>query len=792
MPLAPARRRPGIPIPVRVVERAKEAVDNRAASVEALSVLRSDLEDRRNELTELIAAGSIQGRVITAQIEALGPAPGDGETEPDDIAARREELRSQRSEAMRPIRDAQEKLSETELLLDELDRLIRQKATGRLLHRYPSVLAPGTLATAQHEVSALAWEFRDDSLRAFRGSQFHENRVQLIVMSVLLFLTGLFLIIVARPIAARFFDRRFERSSGAYRYLWAVLSSVTSLVVPLIGAVAIALILPSLNIHSRITDYSGRYVFLIIMVLVLANWLGQTIFSPEAPGRRLIDMPDDLARRGLRLCQALGLVSAIDIFLEAAASALVRDDATVSVIATPVICVGALLMWWLAGVLSASAAPENDQPDEPDSELANQPSGRSLQTLLPHILRIVAVVSVPLVLVGYVLLARHISNAAMMTAALAGVALFLYSVLLGSIRAILRRGRRSESLNLPLLPFTIGTLIGLAMLPLLAIIWGAQVNDVLEVWRLVIVGFQVGDMRISLGVVVSLLVAFVLGTILTRWLQHSLRDTVLPSTKLDAGARNAVVTGVGYVGLTVSALVAFSAAGLSLSSLAVVAGALSLGIGFGMQTIVSNFVSGIILLIERPIAEGDWIEVSGYSGTVKKIAVRSTQISTFDRHDVIVPNQDLIGGVVKNMTLSSRHGRLIIPVGVAYGSDLDKTKEILETAAREQPTLLQQPPPVVLFRGLGDSSLDLELRCYLRNVDDMVTTQSDLLFRIYKGLTEAEIEIPFPQRDITIRGITPAEIRQIEAAGDAGDDPAGNTPDDREPGSDEGPAGQQA
>ncbi|WP_163025852.1 mechanosensitive ion channel domain-containing protein [Chachezhania antarctica] len=748
----------------RLVQRAEDAIESGAASVAALSVLRSDLEERREELTAIVSGGNVRGRALQAQIDALGPPPGEDETEPADIAASRAELEERLAEVMHPIRQARGQLNETELLLDELDDMIRRKAASQLIDRYPSVLSPGTLATARHELSGMGRELRESAGRSLQSRQFRENPYQVIATVVALLVAGMVLIVVARPIGARYFDRRFERATRAHRYLWAMLSSLTSLVIPLAGAVLLALIVPNLGIQSRIVDFSGRYVFFAIVVLVLAHWLGHTVFSPDSPSRRLVDMPDDRARRGLRLCQALGLVQAASVMVEALSNGLVRDEETISVMAAPVVILAALVMWRLAAVLSVKPEPEDAPAQDDESEIGSHAQGRGLNTVVPYMLRVAGAVSAVLVLIGYVPLARHISDAATLTAAMAGVGLFLFALLLGSIRAIMRRGRHDEGLSLPLLPFTIGTLLCLAMLPLLAIVWGAQVNDVAEAWRLVTVGIEVGDVRISIGVVVSLLVAFALGTIATRWLQRSLRDTVLPNTKMDAGARNALVTGVGYVGLTISALVAFSAAGLSLSSLAVVAGALSLGIGFGMQTIVSNFVSGIILLIERPIAEGDWIEVSGYSGTVKKIAVRSTQISTFDKHDVIVPNQDLIGGVVKNMTLSSRHGRLIIPIGVAYGSDLDKVKEILEQAAKEQTTLLRTPPPVVLFRGMGDSALDFELRCYLRNVDDLLMTQSDLLFRIYKALNAAEIEIPFPQRDIHVRGITTSEIEKIETA----------------------------
>jgi small-conductance mechanosensitive channel len=236
-------------------------------------------------------------------------------------------------------------------------------------------------------------------------------------------------------------------------------------------------------------------------------------------------------------------------------------------------------------------------------------------------------------------------------------------------------------------------------------------------------------------------------------MQRALRERILPETQIDVGLQHSLTAGFGYVGFTLAAMLGISALGLDLSNIALIAGALSVGIGFGLQTIVSNFVAGLTLLIERPIKVGDWIVVGDQEGIVKRIQVRATEIETFQRNSVIVPNSEFLVSNVINRTQKDSVGRIELPIGVAYGSDTAKVEEILLGVARDNPKIAQWPEPFVLFQNFGDYSLDFELRCYCQNVFDTIRGGSELRFAIDKAFREEGIEIPFPQRDVNIKGI---------------------------------------
>jgi len=290
-----------------------------------------------------------------------------------------------------------------------------------------------------------------------------------------------------------------------------------------------------------------------------------------------------------------------------------------------------------------------------------------------------------------------------------------------------------------------------AVIWFVAAIWGmpeAVRNDILGYFG---EGFQVGEVTI---VPLRILIAIVLLAVLfsgLSWLRKRLEESVLSKSRADIGAKNAVSSIGSYIIATLAFLFALSVAGVDLSSLALIAGALSVGIGFGLQNVVNNFVSGLILLFERPIKQGDWIVVGSTEGYVKKISVRSTQITTFDNADVIVPNSELIANQVTNWMLYDMRGRVRVPVGVAYGSDVEKVREILLGIALSHPQTIVDvniPKPAADFLSFGDSSLNFQLRFHIRNVDHRLSVISDVNFAIEKAFREADITIPFPQTDV--------------------------------------------
>ncbi len=285
-------------------------------------------------------------------------------------------------------------------------------------------------------------------------------------------------------------------------------------------------------------------------------------------------------------------------------------------------------------------------------------------------------------------------------------------------------------------------------------IWGLSDAAALEVRGYLVDGFVVGSLRVIPARIVLALLVFVVLFGLSGWVRARLKRHWLGKLHLEPGAREAMVTMSGYTGTAIAIVAALSVAGLELSNLAIIAGALSVGIGFGLQNIVNNFISGLILLFERPIKAGDWIVVGSTEGYVRKIRIRSTQIQTFDRADVIVPNSELISGQVTNWMLYDPRGRVRVPVSIAYGSDTGQVKDLLLKIADGHPLVIHDDPDrasKVFFLSFGDSALNFELHCHIGHIDQRLQVMSDLNFAIDAEFRKHAIEMPFPQQDVHVR-----------------------------------------
>ena len=301
----------------------------------------------------------------------------------------------------------------------------------------------------------------------------------------------------------------------------------------------------------------------------------------------------------------------------------------------------------------------------------------------------------------------------------------------------------------------------LLMLAVLAVVWTLYPSVDAAITGVNNLGFDIGDIHISPRFLAAVILIFYVGLLVSESAQYMLVRGVLPRYINELGVRISIARLTHYVIIFVTFLIMLKVLGFKLEQLTIVGGALSVGIGFGLQAIVNNFASGLILLFERPLKVGDTIRLGSDIGEVKEVGLRATTIRTYDNAAIVVPNSMLITGQVTNWTLASRRARLKVPISVAYGSDVAKVMEILLACAMEHPGVLSDPKPNVLFLAFGASSLDFELRVWLPDYLHSTGVLSELNVEIESRFGDAGIEMPFPQNDLHLRSMDEAVINQL-------------------------------
>jgi potassium-dependent mechanosensitive channel len=502
----------------------------------------------------------------------------------------------------------------------------------------------------------------------------------------------------------------------------------------------------------RLWEIGTGLVFAVAMAS-FGHGVAAGLFAPHEPARRLLPIDDEAARRlAIHLTWgARGLGAAV--FLNTIHRAVV---APVSL----TVATSALLSLFVAALVANGLLRIRETGADGTADV-----GPRAQWLRAAAWLVISAMLVAL-LVGYIGFSAFLAGRLLTAAAILG-ALYICLVFVDSlftevltadtprvraVAAVFGLGPRGVELIGTLLSATIRILLVLiAIVPILGRS-GVVAADLWGTLQGIAFGFRLGEITISLTAILGAVALLLIGILLTRALQRWLQAHFLPRTGIDPSLQLSVSTIIGYVGVIAALTFALAQAGIDLQKIALIAGALSVGIGFGLQSIVSNFVSGLILLAERPIRVGDQIIVKGEEGHVRRISVRATEIETLDRASVIVPNSELITGVVKNWTHANMLGRVVIKVGVAYDSDPEQVRDILLACARAHPMVLQTPEPAALLTAFGDDALQFEMYCGIANLTRSGSVKSDLHFEILKRFRAAGIAIPFPQREVRLVG----------------------------------------
>jgi len=718
-----------------------------------LEKVRAKLAAQRDLAFAASRAEPFEATVAKGKLSLLGPVPADGES--DFAAERRKELEADLYRLQATQRAYEDSYLRSVATIALIDSRISHFSYSRLTTRAASPLWPGAwLAFASESAAKIRELFTQAPAEKLESFEQYDALMQ--VLCVIFLLLGVLTVTLLRRAIGRRLGAKVQTAENDRRFLLLLIGkdfagaaiAIAGLLLMALGTVLLIGVFPAF----------GKVPVAILAIgapIIFAHWLGLTLFAPRYDRLRFVELSDKGAARAVWWMLGLGLAMGFEQLIEIIETNSPYSASASGVGAFAILAILATALYFLAQTIEryrkhagASSAADPVPSEAEDDFIHRQIDWAGLLTIA---MKLSAATALILALIGYAALARWAILP--LIASLVVIATFavIYSRLHMLAGVLLFPKATSGNRGMLAFQFILLVILAAIVIPLVALLWGVRAAELSDLITLLRDGITVGGVTISLGTVVIFLGVFVLGYVLTRWVQRLLLTTFLARTDVDEGTNSAIVTGVGYIGVILAFVAAVGAAGIDLSNLAIVFGALSVGIGFGMQSVVSNFVSGIIMLIERPIKEGDSIVVGEHSGIVSKISVRATRIQSFNHDDVIIPNSELIAGTVRNRTLSDRMTRIECEVGIAYDSDLNAAFDTLLDVAKSHPRAIQDPPPSVVMEQLGDSALLLRLYCYIDEVSQAIATRSEMNVRIVEQFRASGIAIPFPQREIAIR-----------------------------------------
>lgn len=750
----------------RQLDAAQKYTDGRDGTGDLAALMLEQLARLRVDAAGAKAAAVKQADDIQRLIDALGPPPGEGApSESAEIASKRREY--EKMLAVQKARIAQAEFADTRAgtLQDALSSQRRVALVDRLQRRQPLPIRPNVVIAAMGDLVRVVEALIRSPVDWYTGlgDEQREQPGPYQAMFVLILLAGAVGgWALRRSLLFRFgYDPAIANPVYSRRLLAAVAEGAARGLVPaaLVAAAYFWLISPGALLSGLFGDLVGSLlgaVFFLTLVVALAR----AVLAPDLPAWRLTGLSPDAARLiNRRLVMLAGVLAADMVFRSATERINVGPElASVSSLiftgleAFGVVALGQAKLWW--------GGLESDGVDAvPGEEPGEESPGLLFWTLLRRAALLIALAGVIATVLGYTELGTYLLHNLLFSGVGAG-ALWLTRGLLQELASVLvdssllQRRLHIRLTTLQRLDFWLRAALDpmLAVLGVLLIapLWGVPRDDLMRWTGQALTGFSVGNLTISVVDILLAVATFMGVLVLARMIQRQFQERILPATRLDPSTQHSLSAGIGYVGFVIATVSSISVVGIDLSNLALVAGALSVGIGFGLQNIVNNFISGLILLVERPIRVGDWVVVGTSEGFVRRINIRATELETWERAAVVIPNADILSNRVMNWTLKDKLGRIDIKIGVAYGSDLHKVRDVLLECATNHPHVMAEPAPIVYFQNFGENGLDFELRSYTDDVLNRGRYASDLRFEIDRRFREEHIEIPFPHRTVVV------------------------------------------